>query len=457
MTQTIDLERHKVRLFPSVHITTDREAELRATAALLALIKAVPEFGKEIVKTSGGPSGRLGCYTEVPMTLHASGKKDHAELRPDGVIVSTRGKKTWTALVEVKVDRNDLSQDQIDAYHRLARQIGAAAVITVSNQPARPDGRPPVNVDGRRSRGIPVVHFSWERLLSEARLLAKKKAVSDPEQKWILDEWIRYVDDPRSRIIVPPDLGPHWATVAKAAGTRTLDQVEKELRDVIEHWKAYLKRAALQLRAKLGADVDVRLTRKEKNDPQLGSDILAARALSSGELAGTLRIHDAAGDVHIDLILPSKVVRYSTAIEAPSEGRQKTRVKWIWRQLRALNEQGHLPSDSEIEAHWSARNAKTTAPMTLFLEDPDVLLTDNSGAPISSDLYPKRYLLRWSRKLKSSRGKNTAPVLAGVSDGLEVFYQAVQGIRPFTPKAPQLPDKKGNEPNVQDSQAMAHE
>jgi hypothetical protein len=60
---------------------------------------------------------------------------------------------------------------------------------------------------------VPVTHFSWERLLSEAQVLSRRKAVSDPDQKWMLEEWIRYADDPASKIIAPPDLGPSWTSV----------------------------------------------------------------------------------------------------------------------------------------------------------------------------------------------------------------------------------------------------
>lgn len=149
----------------------------------------------------------------MPYQLDCRGGNPPEELRPDGLVQAVHGKRRWVALVEVKVGRANLDPDQIDKYHRLAREERADALITVSNQPALPDGRPPVSLDGRRLRSIPVSHFSWERLLSEAQMLSRKKEVSDPDQKWMLDEWIRYVDDLESRIIVPPDLGSHWGEV----------------------------------------------------------------------------------------------------------------------------------------------------------------------------------------------------------------------------------------------------
>ena len=53
----------EVRLFPSISIKSEREAELRATAALLTVIRAVSEFGRRIVRLSKGPGlGNLSCY-----------------------------------------------------------------------------------------------------------------------------------------------------------------------------------------------------------------------------------------------------------------------------------------------------------------------------------------------------------------------------------------------------------
>jgi len=105
------LNEYEVRLFPSVHITTDREAELRATASLLAIIRAVSEFGRRIVRLSGGPVGRLSCFTEVRYQLDCGGGNPPEELRPDGLVQAVRGKTRWVALVEVKVGRTNLDPE----------------------------------------------------------------------------------------------------------------------------------------------------------------------------------------------------------------------------------------------------------------------------------------------------------------------------------------------------------
>jgi len=431
--------KHEVRLFPSVHIKSDREAELRATASLLAVIRAVSEFGRTIVRIAGGPAGRLSCYTEVPYSLQGGYGNPPEELRPDGLVQAVRGKTRWVALVEVKIGSAILDPEQIDKYHRLARQEGAGALITVSNQPALSDGRPPVSLDGRRLRSIPVTHFSWERLLSEAQLLSRKKAVSDPDQKWMLDEWIRYVDDPESRIIVPPDLGSHWGDILKAARTGALEQSESELRDVARSWMGYLRKAALRLRAKLGVDVQLRLSRKEKSDSELHLERLIAGARASGTLPGILRVPDAAGDLQIEVFLHSRSVRYGLEVAAPTEGRQTTRIRWLWRQLRGLT----LPSDLLVTVEWSARNLITSAPASQFAEDPGALLVDRKGAPLPKDVNPRLFLLQWTTRLQAGRGRSSARVLEGISKGLEDFYlRVVEGLVPFVPRAPRLVTKE---------------
>lgn len=63
---TEQAEAHLVRLFPTIRIATTAEAETRATAALLAMVRAVSEFGRVVIKLAGGPAGRVECYTEVP-------------------------------------------------------------------------------------------------------------------------------------------------------------------------------------------------------------------------------------------------------------------------------------------------------------------------------------------------------------------------------------------------------
>lgn len=87
---------HVARLIPTSGINGADEQERRATSALLAVIPAVKEFGPALFQPLGAPAGHLETYIEVPFT-----RVDQTVI-PDGLVRSTRGQRSWTALVEVK-------------------------------------------------------------------------------------------------------------------------------------------------------------------------------------------------------------------------------------------------------------------------------------------------------------------------------------------------------------------
>src|SRR3954452_11374764 len=85
------------RLIPTVGIKGQEEQERRATSCLLAVMRAVPEFGHALIKELGAPKSRqIATFAEVRFKTN-EGKT----VIPDGAIVAERGNKRWTCLVEV--------------------------------------------------------------------------------------------------------------------------------------------------------------------------------------------------------------------------------------------------------------------------------------------------------------------------------------------------------------------
>ncbi len=394
---------------------------------------------------AGGPKGKLRCYAEVPFKVRC-GAKTEVE-RPDGIIQVTRGKTQWTALVEAKVGDQHLEQDQFDCYHGLARDQGIDAVITISNRAALPNGLPPgLKIDRRRLRSVPVTHLSWERLLSEAQVLSRREEIADQDQQWMLEEWVRYVADPQSRIIEPPQFGEHWNEVVRAAREGNLIACKREVRDVVKHWDAFLRKVALSLRAKLGVDVEVKIPRAERSTPELRLKRLQAIAVDSGELPGVLRVPDAAGDVSVAVLLPSNSVQYSIQVDGPTEGRAKTRINWLLKQLSK-----DVPGDLVIKVHWDRRKLWSQGRISELDKEIDTLLRDNNGEMIPRDSLPRAFSLEWTTRLTKGRGRSTAPVLEGVARGIEDFYgRVVEGLQRYVPRAPQLPPEQ---PRVKDEDA----
>ena len=386
-----------------------------------------------MVRAAGGPAGRISCYTEASFEMGTSPTRI---VRPDGIIRVIRGKTQWSALVEVKVGDNLLDAGQVDTYHKLAGEGGFDALVTISNQASLPNGRPPMELDRRRLRKVPVVHLSWERLLAEAQVLSTKKEIKDSDQHWMLDEWIKYITDDESRIIAPPSLGAHWGIVLQAAREHKLSTVPNQLTDVTEHWDAFLKKLAFRLRAKMGADVQRRTSRADVKDPGKRTKQMCAEALDSGILTGALKVRDAIGDIRLELMLQGKVVRYSVRFPAPSEGRTKTRLNWLLRKLPIDD----LPKGLQVRVEWNRRGLYTEAPIDALQDGPMPIMTGPDHAAISTDAEPRFFVLSWTMGLATGRGRAGARVLASITDGVERFYrQAMEGLVPYVPKAPRFP------------------
>src|SRR4051812_11617118 len=120
---------HAARLIPTTGIGGADEQEERATSSLLAVMHAVPEFGRALMAQVGAPTGRIRTFTEVQIKDLDSGTTSI----PDGAILVERGQSRWSALVEVKTGGNALQKEQVERYLDLARVNDFAAVITLSN------------------------------------------------------------------------------------------------------------------------------------------------------------------------------------------------------------------------------------------------------------------------------------------------------------------------------------
>lgn len=372
---TEEAESHLVRLFPTVRIASTAEAEMRATAALLAAVRAVSEFGRAIAKLAGGPAGRITCYTEVPYVDRS--QVPPGVLRPDGLLVVSRGARRWRCFVEVKVGSNAIERGQIEKYLQLAKQEEVDALITISND-ATIDG---LGLTKTQLRGVELLHLSWDRLLSEARVLRGQGGVDDSDQQWLLDEWIQYVSDPASRIIDPPSLGPYFGELLTAARENHLAGAVLAVKDVCAHWDGFLKKASHRLRAHLGVEVNPCMTNAEKQSHEARIANLQRLAQTENRLAGSLKVKNAASDISIDVLLPQRAVRFGIDVKAPTTGRQLTRLKWMMKQLTKA------PQSARIQVHWD-KKLKSQARLSDLDDELRCLVWTLMGTP--SPLTPTR-------------------------------------------------------------------
>lgn len=414
------------RLIPTVGIRGQEEQERRATSCLLAVMHAVPEFGHALLKELGAPKSTvIETYAEVRFK-DAAGKT----VIPDGAIVCERAGKHWTCLVEVKTAKAPLQDAQVSSYLDIARDRGFDGVLTISNQITASSTDSPVAVDGRKLKRTNLWHLSWWRIITEAIVQSRYRGVSDPDQAWLLGELIAYFDSEASGTGGFQDMGDQWVPVRKAAHDGTLRASDPDAQAVAERWEEFTQYLCLGLSQDLGRSVTLPRPRKQSRFARL--DELTKMLAADGVLEATLRVPDAVGDLAVRCDLRARQTLTSVTVKAPGEGRAKSRINWLLRQL------GDAPDELRIEAIYPNARETTGALLCQARDDVDCLLY-----PADPKREPRTFVVTLSRSMGKKRGKAEGSFVRETRTQTFSFYRdLVQDLKAWQARAPKLREEK---------------
>lgn len=351
-------------------------------------------------------------------------------VRPDGLIQIKRGATSWTALVEVKTGRNELAAPQIEDYLDVARDNNFDAVVTISNQLVTIPGEHPTPVDKKKLKRVALHHLSWSQIHTEAVIERVNHSVADPDQGWILAELIRYLEHPQSGAVDFDDMGPGWVTVRNAVTERTLRATDTAAADVVARFAQLVAFSGMWLSRQLGVSVQPAMSRAEARDAALYVQNGVARLVDTGILRGALKVPNAIAPIDISADVRSGLITCSINVSAPTQGRTKTRINWLVRQL------SDAPEKVALEA-WPAwaRVAGPSCPLVDVRSTPECLIED----PLKE---LKSFTIRLSAVAGTKRGQGRGTFVGSVLKLVEDFYESVvQNIRPWTPPAPSVKPK----------------
>jgi hypothetical protein len=418
-----EVEWERARLFPVSGIGGADEQERRAASALLAVIESVREFGRAITAPLGAPAGRLSTFIEVPFN---DGDK---KLRPDGLIQVVFGHRIWTALVEVKTGRHELIPSQIESYLDVARKHKFDALLTISNQVVAVPGVHPVQLPRVKTQAAKLYHLSWSQIRTEALVEQSNKSVSDPDQAWILAEFIRYLEHPRSGAIDFDDMGPSWVHVRDRARAGTLHPQDKAAAEVADKFGGLMSFTALRLSRELGTNVRPMVPQAQLRDPARFLQQSVSDFATTGQLQGAVRVPGAVAPIKVTADLRAGLIHCAVTVPAPREGRSVTRVNWLVRQLKSAPK--HLciqPTTAWQRGRGPARTLEEarTDPKSL-VEDPAHEL--------------RSFTLSFSCEAGPARGQGRGSFVDSVLAAVHKFYtEVVQHIKPWTPVPPKIRD-----------------
>ena len=412
--------------------------ELRNTCVTCAMLMAVEEYAEALLGPLGAPTGKRAKVQVWVEPVFKSAKNDNND-RPDALIVVDNGRREWRALVEAKAKSVDLDSGQVERYLDIAKAQGIEAVVTISNQFVATPTQSPCDISRQKLKKVSLFHWSWSYLKTEAKIQLSKSAVSDPDQAYMLDEYVRYLEHDSAGVSEFEQMGKEWVEACKLYFAKSkLDKKSPMGVAVVSDWDELMRCAALLMSRELETNVTTLLTAKERKDPNGRLEALQSSFIASGELESRLEVPDAASPISVEADLTRRSLTVSMAVDAPRDRkRASATVTWLLRQLSKTEDDSIM-----LVAKWPGRTQDTCAELSKVREDPEVLIGERKGQ------IPRSFEIRAVSDLggKFTQRRNFVPELVSCVTG---FYEAIgQHVVPW--QAP--PPKPKKQPQVEEPQ-----
>lgn len=407
--------------------------ELRNTSVTCSMLMAVDEFSEILLSQLGAPVGKR-AKTYVWLEPVFKGSKGDSKDRPDALIIVDNGRRQWRALLEAKAKNADLDSGQIERYLDLARSESIEAVVTISNQFVATPTQSPCEINKQKLKKVDLFHWSWSYLETEAKIQLSKSAVSDPDQAYMLMEYVRYLEHDSAGVNEFEQMGKEWVEACKLYFAKSqLDRRSPLISPVVRDWDELMRCTALSMSRALETNVTTVLSTKERKDPTMRLEAMQTEFAATGELISELEVPDAASYISIEADLTRRSVTVSMEVAAPSDKKRATAtVTWLLRQL-AKTEDGTLM----LVAKWPGRAIDTYADLNTIREDIEALVVDRKG------LMPRTFEIKSISDLggKFTQRRNFVPELVSC---VSRFYEDVgQHVVPW-----QAPPPKPKKPVV---------
>lgn len=419
------LERgQRARLFP---VLAETSKEGRTLSIFLSCLERVEEFGAAMLSTAGhrvGTRSRIEAYTEI-VPIRGGDKKQ----RPDGLILVKSGSKQWMAMVEAKVGNSDLTSDQLESYLELAKLNGIETVLTLSNQFAPLPTHHPVQLPAAARRKASLFHWSWMFVLTQASLLLNNDQIADSDQRFMLNELVRFLTHPSAGVRSFDQMPAPWTDiVAKVQAGGKLAVSSSELKEVVGAWHQEVRDLSLILSRQLGTQVTTRISRAHAADPASRVKADISELADSQCLTSTLIVPAAAAPLDICADLAKRSLSISMKLRAPDDRKStKARLTWLTRQMQKTEGSG-----IHVRLFWPGRGIPSLHSLKELRENPDLALAERPGqVALSFEVILVKDL--------GARFAQRRNFIAELESAVPEFYEQVgQHLKAWQPSAPRI-------------------
>lgn len=414
------------RLFP---VGKDVNNERGITSIFMATLSVVKEYASGVLYSIGKKTGvrtKIECHTEV-IFPHAEGSD-----RPDGLIILRTGNNiVWTALVEAKIGKTELNEKQISRYLELAKTHKINAVITISNQFSVLPTHHPIKLSKKFTRTVDLYHWSWTFLRTQADYQLRVEEGIDTEQKYILEEMIRYFDHKSSGVQTFDRMNKEWRSVClKVKNQERLLKSSDETQNTVSAWHQKQRDIALMLTGKLGVPVTIKLKNIHKTDPEKRIKDDSSFLCDKESLICQFDIPRAASILLIEANLANRTVTCSMEMLAPGDKKStKARVNWLVRQFAKIEADG-----IRVGAKWPGGAQVTWSTLIELRDDPNLIQAENVK------LVPHRFIVQTVLDLAGKfSGQRT--FIENLEKTVAEYYQSVgENLSPWVAPAPKFED-----------------
>ncbi|MBA7649294.1 hypothetical protein ES703_57091 [subsurface metagenome] len=302
--------------------------EMALASVILSSIRLIKEFRRMIFSdTKISKGGHIFVYNEVIFSQFPNS-------RVDGLLLTVRGGVIKDAAIfEMKNGTNDLDQEQIERYKKIAESYNIPKLITVSNQFVSEPTQCPVDV--KPSKQVELYHFSWSYLLTLAHILLfdNELNIKDKVQVEIMREVVKYLESDKSGVCGFHQMKPGWKDVVEKinSGTR-LKFSDTDLNDAVLSWQQEEKDLALILSRSLGVFVNSGEA-KYRGNLKARIDDDKKKLMRQKLLTSNLRVKGAVSDIKIEALFEKRIIEMYVTFKAPQDKKLKGQLNWINRQL----------------------------------------------------------------------------------------------------------------------------
>ncbi len=315
--------------------------ELSLASVFLSSITMINEFRSLISKEIGmSKIGYIKAYTEVSfpkIKIYEDGIAKKGPLRVDGLILQVvSGKIKDATFFEMKMGSQEVQSKQISDYLSLAKEVGVARLVSISNQFVPSPKDYPIPVE--RVKGIDLFHFSWRYLMALGSVLLTDNDlnISDPDQVLIMNEVMEFFRNKNTAVNTFDSMSKEWSQVIDGVRAKNaFSKTDPILVVCVQDWLQEEQDLALKMSDQLGMMVDSNKKKSQSMQERLDSDI--KDIIESGCLFSQFKIKGAVSPLEVIADLGYRKIICTVEVKVPLDKKSSSaRLNWLNRQIESI-------------------------------------------------------------------------------------------------------------------------